>query len=122
MRAFTVATCLLLAVSACQNSGQDSQQAPSAQTSFWGQPEPGATPKVLLVGWDGVRPDILREVSTPHFDSLVAAGTFSDVARTARPTVSGPDWSSILIGVWPEKHGVQSNDFSSNRYSEYPDI
>lgn len=122
MRALTVAICLLLAVSACQNSGQDSQQAPSAQASFWGKPEPGATPKVLLVGWDGVRPDILREVPTPHFDSLVAAGTFSDVARTARPTVSGPDWSSILIGVWPEKHGVESNDFSSNRYSEYPDI
>ena len=93
-----------------------------ARVEFWGRTGPESSPKVLLVGWDGVRPDVLREVSTPNFDSLAAAGTFSDAARTARPTVSGPDWSSILIGVWPEKHGVHSNDFSSNRYAEYPDF
>jgi len=28
----------------------------------------------------------------------------------------------MLIGVWPEKHGVMSNDFSSNRYEDYPDF
>jgi predicted AlkP superfamily pyrophosphatase or phosphodiesterase len=27
-----------------------------------------------------------------------------------------------LTGVWPEKHGVLSNDFSSNRYAEFPDV
>ncbi len=122
MRAYAAAVGLLLVVTACQNPGRDSQPALGSQTSLWEQPEPGATPKVLLVGWDGVRPDVLSEVSTPYLDSLAAAGTFSDVARTARPTVSGPDWSSILIGVWPEKHGVHSNNFSSNRYSEYPDF
>jgi len=77
---------------------------------------------VLLVGWDGVRPDVLEEVPTPNFDALAAAGTFSEEAVTARPTVSGPCWSSILTGVWPEKHGVHSNDFSPNRYGEYPDF
>ena len=122
MRAFSAAVGVLLAVTACQGPGQGDQRAPEAQASFWEQPAPGATPKVLLVGWDGVRPDVLREVPTPNLDSLSAAGTFSDAARTARPTVSGPTWSSILIGVWPEKHGVHSNDFSSNRYSEYPDF
>jgi predicted AlkP superfamily pyrophosphatase or phosphodiesterase len=69
-----------------------------------------------------VRPDVLAEVSTPNFDALVVTGTFSDQAVTASPTVSGPCWSSILIGVWPEKHGVVSNDFSPNRYGEYPDF
>jgi predicted AlkP superfamily pyrophosphatase or phosphodiesterase len=77
---------------------------------------------VLLVGWDGVRPDVLREVPTPILDSLAAAGTFSENAETARPTVSGPCWSSILTGVWPEKHGVLSNNFTSNQYSTYPDL
>jgi endonuclease/exonuclease/phosphatase family metal-dependent hydrolase len=79
-------------------------------------------PKVLLVGWDGVRPDVLREVPTPNFDALAAAGAFSETAVSARPTVSGPCWSSILTGVWPEKHGVLSNNFTTNRYDTYPDF
>lgn len=120
MRSFALAAVVLLVISGCQDAGQDTLEGPEAP--FWAQPEPGATPKVLLVGWDGVRPDILRQVPTPNLDALAANGTFSEVAQTARPTVSGPDWSSILIGVWPEKHGVLSNDFSTNRYPEYPDF
>lgn len=80
------------------------------------------TPKVLLVGVDGVRPDLLRRVPTPNIDRLIEAGAFSDQAQTGRPTVSGPGWSSMLIGAWPEKHGVHSNDFSTNRYAEFPDF
>lgn len=79
-------------------------------------------PKVLLIGIDGVRPDVLAEVETPHLDALRAGGAWSDRARTGHPTVSGPGWSSMLIGVWPEKHGVHSNDFSGNRYHRYPDF
>jgi len=122
MRIFAAAVGALLVITACQNPGQETRQGSGATGSFWTQPEPGSSPKVLLVGWDGVRPDVLREVPTPNFDSLAGAGTFSDVAQTAHPTVSGPDWSSILTGVWPEKHGVHSNDFSSNRYTDYPDF
>ncbi len=85
-------------------------------------PQASRTPKVLLVGWDGIRPDVLREVPTPVFDSLAASGTFSEEAQTARPTVSGPCWSSILTGVWPNKHRVISNNFISNQYGSYPDI
>jgi predicted AlkP superfamily pyrophosphatase or phosphodiesterase len=78
--------------------------------------------KVLLIGLDGVRVDILAKAQTPRLDSLIAAGTFSDAVVTAEPTVSGPDWSSMLTGVWPDKHGVHSNNFEGNRYSEYPDF
>ncbi len=79
-------------------------------------------PKLLIIGIDGVRPDVLAAVPTPHLDSLIAAGTYSDRARTGLPTISGPGWSSMLIGVWPAKHGVLNNDFSSNRYDRYPDL
>lgn len=116
MRLFAVSTLFLSVgslVGACQSQTTD---------AFWPAPESGASHKVLLVGWDGVRPDVLREVPTPNLDALATAGTFSEKAGTARPTVSGPCWSSILIGVWPEKHGVVSNDFSSNRYATYPTL
>jgi predicted AlkP superfamily pyrophosphatase or phosphodiesterase len=78
--------------------------------------------KVLVIGIDGVRPDVLAAVETPYLDSLAAEGTFSDRARTGRPTVSGPGWSSLLSGVWPAKHGVTNNEFTGKRYDLYPDF
>ena len=80
------------------------------------------TDKVLLIGIDGVRVDVMAEVETPTLDSLIDGGAFSDRARAALPTVSGPNWSSMLTGVWPEKHGVHNNNFAGNRYAEYPDF
>jgi len=81
-----------------------------------------ATPKVLILGIDGVRPDRLAAVSTPVLDSLAIHGAFSPAATTHSPTVSGPGWSSMLIGVWADKHGVVNNDFTTNVYASYPDF
>ena len=83
---------------------------------------PAATKKVLLIGLDGIRVDILAKAHTPHIDALIAQGTFSDTAQTRMPTVSGPGWSSMTIGVWADKHGVMGNDFSDNDYATYPDF
>ena len=79
-------------------------------------------PKVLLIGIDGVRGDILAEVSTPNLDALAAVGSFTAETRTTTPSVSGPAWSSMLTGVWPEKHGVTSNRFTNRQYEQYPDF
>ena len=78
------------------------------------------TPKVLLIGIDGVRPDVLAEVSTPNIDALAATGWYTDQARTTTPSVSGPSWSSMLTGVWPEKHGVTNNSFAGRDYDTWP--
>jgi len=80
------------------------------------------TPKVLLIGIDGVRVDVLRQADTPSIDALAAAGVLSTSARTRPNTVSGPGWSSMTTGVWMDKHGVEDNDFAGNRYTEYPDF
>ena len=78
--------------------------------------------KVLLIGLDGVRVDILAAATTPNIDALIANGTFSDDAQTRPRTVSGPGWSSMLTGVWSDKHLVNSNDFTGNDYATYPDF
>ena len=80
------------------------------------------TAKVLLIGIDGVRVDVLAEVDTPNLDALAASGTFTARTRTTTPSVSGPAWSSMLTGVWPEKHGVTDNSFDGRRYDEFPDF
>ena len=65
---------------------------------------------------------MLAEVETPALDALIADGTWTDAARTGLPTVSGPGWSSFLIGVWSDKHGVTDNSFEGERYAAYPDF
>ena len=85
-------------------------------------PAPPPVPKVLVIGIDGVRPDVLAEVPTPNLDALASEGAFTARARTGLPSVSGPAWSSMLTGVWPDKHGVTNNDFTGKRYEEFPDF
>jgi hypothetical protein len=78
--------------------------------------------KVLVIGIDGVRPDVLAELPTPAIDALAAEGAFSDRVITQAQTISGPGWSSMLTGVWPDKHRVTSNNFTGNNYAMYPDF
>jgi predicted AlkP superfamily pyrophosphatase or phosphodiesterase len=78
--------------------------------------------KVLFIGIDGVRSDLLAEVPTPNIDSLAAAGMFVDSILTKAQTISGPAWSSMLTGVWPDKHLVVNNDLSTNDYAHFPDF
>ena len=70
------------------------------------------TPKVLLIGLDGIHVGVLATTATPNIDSLAAAGAFSDAAQTLVRTVSGPGWSSMLIGARSDKHLVTSNNFA----------
>ena len=78
--------------------------------------------RVLIVGVDGLRPDALKAAKTPHFDRLISEGAFSDQALTGRVTKSAPGWASMLTGVWSDKHGVTSNDYSSTwrGLAQYP--
>lgn len=82
--------------------------------------------KVLVIGIDGCRFDAITEARTPNLDSLLNNGIYADNAQIlgdryqGNNTISGPGWSSILTGVWADKHGVQDNEFTKPNYGEYP--
>ncbi|MFJ3669404.1 HAD-IA family hydrolase [Streptomyces sp. NPDC090106] len=79
--------------------------------------------RVLVVGVDGVRLDILRRLPTPHLDALAADGFLTPVeVDEETPTMSGPCWATIVTGVRVTKHGVWSNTFSGNRLDVFPDF
>lgn len=78
--------------------------------------------KVLLIGIDGCRSDALAAANTPNLDALMANGTFSMDALNTGITSSGPGWSSLLTGVWPDKHGVQDNSFAGDDFLNYPHL
>jgi predicted AlkP superfamily pyrophosphatase or phosphodiesterase len=75
---------------------------------------------VLILGIDGCRPDALKAARTPNLSALIHAGAFSDRAQTGDATISGPGWSSMLTGVWRDKHGVRDNRFEGSNFKEYP--
>lgn len=82
--------------------------------------------KVLYIGIDGTRFDSIEKASTPNLDGLIADGIYSPTCLILgeryrkNDTVSGPGWSSILTGVWADKHGAQNNTFAGTNYSEFP--
>lgn len=78
------------------------------------------TPRVLIIGIDGLGAPALEAANTPNLDALIADGCYTDQARTGIVTVSGPGWSSFLCGVWMDRHGVKENTFRGANYDEYP--
>ncbi len=100
---------------------------------LWGAPTPvltqeAPTKKVLLIGVDGFRPSVLGdEIHTPNLDELRANGAWSDSAQVRLLTQesssdSSHGWSSMLTGVWEDKHGVESNRLETTNLDEYPDF
>lgn len=98
-------------------------------TFFYLAPANGAEPKVkkaLFIGIDGTRFDAIRKAATPNLDSLASQGIVADNCLIlgsryrGNDTVSGPGWSSILTGVWADKHGVNDNSFRGRSYDAYP--
>ncbi|NUT91700.1 MAG: nucleotide pyrophosphatase [Saccharothrix sp.] len=81
------------------------------------------TPKVLVIGLDGARYDKLLAADTPNVHALAQRGYSSRSALYGTgmaPTVSGPGWSTILTGVWPDRHKVKDNSFTGNALSSFP--
>ena len=82
--------------------------------------------RVLFIGIDGCRFDAVEKARTPNLDRLIAAGCYSDDTQILgqryrrSDTVSGPGWSSLLTGVWADKHGVDSNRFENPQFESYP--
>ena len=82
--------------------------------------------KVLLIGMDGTRFDALEAAKTPNLHELMKNGSYSGECLILgeryqkNDTISGPGWSTILTGVWADKHGVHDNGFKGSHYDSFP--
>jgi len=79
-------------------------------------PIPSPTPlppirRVLIVSYDGMRPDIIDLAPMPNIQALMQSGAYSLVAQTTFPSGTLPAHASMLIGVCPQKHSVNWNDY-----------
>ncbi|WP_405440390.1 alkaline phosphatase family protein [Streptomyces avidinii] len=83
------------------------------------------TDKVLVIGIDGAVLDRVKVANAPHLNGLMAQGLTARSTLYANPmaaTSSGPGWSTIATGAWPDKHGVKDNSFTGKNYTAYPDF
>jgi predicted AlkP superfamily pyrophosphatase or phosphodiesterase len=67
--------------------------------------------KIILVVFDGCRPDGLAAAHTPNVDALWQSGAYSWTAQSVMPSVTLPTHMSMFRSVAPEKHGVTDNVF-----------
>lgn len=77
---------------------------------------------VVLIGIDGVSAEGFQYASTPVMDNLIGQGSVSLKTRGVMPTVSAPNWSTILSGAGPEQHGVTSNEWSLGNQGFEPTV
>ena len=69
---------------------------------------------VLMISIDGLRPaDVIeadqRGFTAPNLRKLMAEGAWSTGVRNSLPTVTYPNHTTLITGVWPAKHGVANN-------------
>jgi len=73
---------------------------------------PGTTRRVILMVWDGMRPDFVSDDRTPHLRRLMTSGTTYARAVGVLPSVTRPTTTSVTTGAYPAAHGIYSNLFT----------
>jgi len=87
--------------------------------------ESAPVPKVLIIGIDGVRSDVAlasAERNGSALGQIASEGAWSYESTVGPIALSGPSWSSMLTGVWCDRHGVTDNSFDGSLHSSVPDI
>ena len=129
LRRYLHLTLLAVLLSACGSTALPSQpilvQPPTATlTPSITPPPPTATPiptstatpvpksrRVLIVSFDGLRPDAIAAANMVNVMSLMQSGAYTLTAQTIMPTLTLPAHSSMLVGTCPAKHIVRWNEY-----------
>lgn len=85
------------------------------------EPVPGIR-HFIVIGCDGMSPDGIRVAKTPVMHELMVRGSYSLHARAVIPTVSSPNWASMIMGAGPAQHGITSNEWETNRFEISPTV
>lgn len=105
---------LLFALSSCQENNLDEVSKKQGDQEL--KKKSLLKKKVLVVGFDGVQFEKISETPTPNLDKLTLVKAYAggiDNTSSEQKTSSGPGWSTILTGVWVNKHGVTDNSTSN---------
>lgn len=76
---------------------------------------PSGITRVIVVILDGLRADAIPLFPLPHLRHLAQGGAYTLAGRTVRPSITPSALTSLLTGVPPRIHGVDSDRLVINR-------
>jgi predicted AlkP superfamily pyrophosphatase or phosphodiesterase len=113
----TLAFALAIAISGCGGSVRpatspgDRTPPASASTGGINRPDHRDKPYVILVSFDGFRPDYLDRFALPNFQLIVKRGARARGMVPVFPSLTFPNHYSLVTGLRPDRHGIVSNSF-----------
>lgn len=75
--------------------------------------------RVVFIGVDGLGSRILNKANTPVWDSLASNGSYSYNVKAVLPTLSNPNWASLLMGVSAYDHQIWDNKWRKSDFKEH---
>ena len=81
----------------------------ASPASRWRPADPGATPILVLVSFDGWRWDYIDRYPTPNLRALADRGARAERLIPSFPTLTFPNHYTIVTGLYPEHHGIVAN-------------
>lgn len=80
-----------------------------------------ASPKhIIMIGVDGLGSEWVRQNDLPNIKSLMEQGSWTLRARGIVPTVSSPNWASMIMGAGPAQHGIVTNKWEVEKHEIDP--
>ena len=70
---------------------------------------PAAQKHVVVVVWDGMRPDFVTKINTPTLWKLAKQGVVFRHHHCVYPSATNVNGTAIVTGVYPEKSGILAN-------------
>jgi predicted AlkP superfamily pyrophosphatase or phosphodiesterase len=69
---------------------------------------------VLMISIDGLKPEYVTHAAehglkVPTLRRFLVDGTYADGVVAVTPTVTYPDHTTLITGVWPAEHGIVNN-------------
>ncbi|KPI43461.1 putative pyrophosphatase/phosphodiesterase [Cyphellophora attinorum] len=68
-------------------------------------------PTTILISLDGFRADFLNRGITPALNAFIASGVSPRWMLPSFPSVTFPNHFTLVTGLYPESHGIVSNQF-----------
>jgi predicted AlkP superfamily pyrophosphatase or phosphodiesterase len=75
------------------------------------RPEHRAKPYVILISFDGFKPEYLDRFNLPNFKRAIARGVRARRMIPVFPSLTFPNHYSLVTGLYAGRHGIVSNSF-----------
>ncbi len=75
-------------------------------------------PTTILISLDGFRADFLNRNITPALNAFIASGVSPKYMLPSFPSVTFPNHFTLVTGLYPESHGIVSNQFWDPAFKE----